>query len=166
MAGQRRGEPGRDLPGRRARRGGLAGLVALTLALSPALILSGCGGDPTGPSAELPTGGGGTSTTGDGASLLVGVWQATTIIEVPGDLQTWVTTWQFDSAGSCRQTVVTTSLAEGFPRTTERTCTWRTNGARVAISYLGGGTVEFAFSFAALSPDRLVLDGFEYQRQA
>jgi hypothetical protein len=143
---------------------GRGGLPALALAVG--LSLAGCSGDPSGPSSDRPGTGGGTTTGGDGASLLVGVWQATTIIEVPGDLQTWVTTWQFDSAGTCRQTVVSTSLAEGFPRTTERSCTWQVSNATVAISDVGGGTLEFDFSFAALSPDRLVLDGFEYQRQA
>lgn len=144
----------------------LVGLIrGLGLPAALALTVAACSGDPTGPSAEPPVNGGGTSTGGGGEALLVGVWQTTVVIEVPGDLQTWVTTWQFDSAGTCRQTVVTTSLAEGFPRTTERSCTWRVSNAKVAISYVGGGTVEFAFSFAALSPDRLVLDGFEYQRQ-
>lgn len=88
------------------------------------------------------------------------------MIEVPGDLQTWTTTWHFDAAGTCRQTLVTESLAEGFPRTTVRDCSWATNGGEVAITFAGGGTVTFDFSFAALDPDRLVLDGFEYQRLA
>ena len=88
------------------------------------------------------------------------------VIQVPGDLQTWTTTWQFDAEGTCRQTVITESLAEGFPRTTERACTWVADGGEVAISFVGGGTLTFGFSFAGLSPDRLVLDGFEYQRQA
>ena len=63
-------------------------------------------------------------------------------------------------------TVITESLAEGFPRTTERPCTWTTNSGEVAISFVGGGTLTFDFSFAALDPDRLVLDGFEYHRLA
>jgi hypothetical protein len=108
----------------------------------------------------------GASSGGGGGSALVGAWQTVVVIEVPGDLQTWTTTWRFDPAGTCRQTVITESLAEGFPRTTERTCTWTTNSGEVAISYVGGGTVTFDFSFAALDPDRLVLDGFEYQRLA
>ena len=62
--------------------------------------------------------------------------------------------------------MVTESLAEGFPRTTERSCTWTVNDGQVAISFVGGGTLTFNFSFAGLSPDRLVLDGFEYQRLA
>ena len=115
---------------------------------------------PAAATARAASGGGG------GGSALVGAWQTVVVIEVPGDLQTWTTTWRFDSAGTCRQTVITESLAEGFPRTTERACTWTTNSGEVAISFVGGGTVTFDFSFAALDPDRLVLDGFEYQRLA
>ena len=110
--------------------------------------------------------GSGASDGGGGGSELVGTWQTVVVIEVPGDLQTWTTTWRFDSARTCRQTVVTESLAEGFPRTTERACTWTTSSGEVAISFVGGGTMTFDFSFAALDPDRLVLDGFEYQRLA
>jgi hypothetical protein len=94
----------------------------------------------------------------------VGSWRSVTVIEVPGDLQTWTTTWRFDAAGTCDQTVVTESLAEGFPRTTERSCTWSVNDGQVIIAFLGGGALAFDFSFVGLSPDRLVLDGFEYQR--
>jgi hypothetical protein len=94
------------------------------------------------------------------------VWQAVVVVQVPGDVQTWTTTWQFDTEGTCRRTSVTESLAEGFPRTSERSCTWTVNGAQVSISFVGGGTLVADFSFAGLSPDRLVLDGFEYQRLA
>ena len=132
------------------------------------LLLTACNGDPTGPRTGQTGGGNGLGASGGsgGESALIGTWQTVVVIEVPGDLQTWTTTWRFDPAGTCRQTVVTESLAEGFPRTTERTCTWTTNSGEVAISFVGGGTLTFDFSFAALDPDRLVLDGFEYQRLA
>ena len=132
------------------------------------LLLTACDGDPTAPPMGQPAGGNDSGASGGGGdgSALVGSWRTVVVIEVPGDLQTWTTTWRFDPAGTCRQTVITESLAEGFPRTTERTCTWTTNSGEVAISYVGGGTVTFDFSFAALDPDRLVLDGFEYQRLA
>jgi len=162
MAGQRRSESRRLGAGRRARGRGLALLVPLIL------LLAACNGDPTAPRTGTAGGGNDSGASGGGAggSALVGAWQTVVVIEVPGDLQTWTTTWRFDSAGTCRQTVLTESLAEGFPRTTERTCTWTTNTGKVAISFVGGGTVTFDFSFAALDPDRLVLDGFEYQRLA
>jgi hypothetical protein len=132
------------------------------------LGIAACNGDPTAP----PTGGPGAGDNGSGTSsggggtALVGTWQTVIVMDVPGDLQTWTTTWRFDASGSCRQTTVVESIVEGFPRTTDRACSWTTNGGTVAITFVGGGTLTFAFSFAALDPDRLVLDGFEYQRLA
>lgn len=108
-----------------------------------------------------------TTTAGDGSTAsatLVGTWRSVTVIQVPGDIQTWTTTWRFDAAGTCHQTVVIESLAEGIPRTTERSCTWRVNDGQVVIAFVGAGTLAFDFSFAGQSRDRLVLDGFEYQR--
>ena len=136
--------------------------MALSLCLSP---LAGCTGDadgtdPYGPGRDPSGSGGG----GSGASALVGTWRTVVVVEVPGDLQTWTTTWQFDSDGACHQTVETESLAEGFPRVTERPCTYTTSTGEVAVTFLGGGTLLFGFSFADFSPDRLVLDGFEYER--
>ena len=110
--------------------------------------------------------GGGVSSGGALDEALIGTWQTVLVIQVADDLQTWTTTWRFATAGTCRQTVVTESLAEGFPRTTTRDCTWRTNDGAVAITYAAGGTVSFDFSFAALDPARLVLDGLEYHRVA
>ena len=109
-------------------------------------------------------GGGGAQAGGTGSTPLVGTWQVVILVPVAGDLQRWTTTWRFDAAGGCRQTVVTESLAEGIPRTIERECTYRTNVSEVAITYRSGASVTFAFSFAGFSPDRLVLDGSEYQR--
>jgi hypothetical protein len=96
----------------------------------------------------------------------VGTWRTTVVIEVPGDLQTWTTTWRFDQDGTCHQTQETESLVEGFPRITERDCTFTTGAAEVTVSFIGGGVLTLDFSFAGFSPDRLVLDGFEYQRIA
>ena len=132
------------------------------------LGLVACDGDPTAPRTGLPGSGNGSGSGGGGGgeSALVGEWQAVVVIEVPGDLQTTTTTWRFDAEGGCRRTMVTESLVEGFPRTTVNDCTWATNGGEVTISFAGGGSLTFDFSFAALDPDRLVLDGFEYQRLA
>jgi hypothetical protein len=135
----------------------------LTLAL-----LAACGGDSFAPSPNLPATGSGPAVGGGGGSggaSLIGVWLNVVVIQVPGDLQTWTTTWQFDAAGTCRRTVEIESLAEGFPRITEHACTFVATGGDVTISFVGGGTLVFGFSFAGFSPDRLVLDGFEYQRQ-
>jgi hypothetical protein len=88
------------------------------------------------------------------------------LIQVSGDLQRWTTTWRFDAGGTCHQTIVTESLAEGIPRTSERSCTYLTGTSSVAITYGDGAAATFDFSFAGFSPDRLVLDGSEYQRLA
>ena len=159
MGEQRCREPRRHVPGRRRGCGRLELLGAIAL-----LALAGCSGDPLEPRTDQP-GGNHTGTSGGSPSTtIVGTWQTVVVIQVPGDLQTWTTTWRFESAGSCRQTVVSQSLAEGFPRTTERTCTYRISGSSILIAYIGGGELTLEFSFAGFSPDRLILDGFEYQR--
>ena len=163
MAGQRRGEPRRDHLCRAPGARGLGPLWSLALILSLA-----CRGEPLAPSAGLPVssggGAGGGLAGGTSPSPLIGTWQTVVLIQVSDDLQRWTTTWRFDATGTCRQTIVTESLAEGFPRTSERGCTYRTDVSNVAVTYADGGTVTFDFSFAGFSPDRLVLDGFEYQR--
>jgi hypothetical protein len=160
MAGQRRGEPhrGRDRAGRGRRGPGLA--LPLLLALATA-----CGdGGPTG--IDRPGGNDGTSGSPGPAERLAGIWRTTLVIEVPGDIQTWTTTWRFEPDGDCHQRLESESLAEGFPRITERPCTFTADGLEVAIAFLGGGTVVLEYSFADFSPDRLILDGFEYRRIA
>jgi hypothetical protein len=132
------------------------------------LAIAACNDEPTSPRTGPPGSGLGSGASGGGASTastLVGTWQAVVVIRVPGDVQTWTTTWQFDAEGTCRETVVIESLAEGVPRTSDRACTWTTSGTQISITFVGGGTLVAEFSFAGLSPDRLVLDGFEYQRQ-
>lgn len=159
MAQQRRGQ------WRRHRDRGRAGGLGLGLLWTVLLTLgaAGCGGDadgsePLGPG--LGGGGGGTST----EPTVVGSWRNTTLIQVPGDLQRWTTTWSFAADGGCGQAVEIESLAEGTARITERTCAWSTASGEITIHYLGAGTLTFDFGFADFSPDRLVLDGFEYER--
>jgi hypothetical protein len=131
-------------------------------------LLAACGGETLEPRLDQPGTGFGTgvNTSGGGGASLVGTWRTVVVVQVPGDIQTWTTTWRFDAEGTCRQTVVTESIAEGAPRTVERTCTWTVNDGQVAIAFVGGGVLSFDFSFAGLSPSRLILDGFEYERLA
>ena len=128
----------------------------------------GCGSDPSGLGTDRPGSGFGSGTGSSGsASAVVGTWRAMVVVQVPGDLQTWTTTWRFDAAGTCRETRVTESLAEGFPRTTDLACTWTSTDTAITVTFAdGGGTLVMQFSFAGLSPDRLLLDGFEYRRQS
>jgi hypothetical protein len=58
----------------------------------------------------------------------------------------------------------TESLSERIPRVAERSCTYLISGDEIAVGFEAGGTLRLDFSFADFSPDRLVLDGFEYER--
>ena len=158
MAGQRRGQSRLHRARGRARVRGLG--LALTLTLTAACSGEADGPDPLGPGREQS----GTSGENGGAAALVGTWRNIVVVQVPGDLQTWTTTWRFDSDGICGQTVVTESLAEGLPHTTDRACSYLTSSGEITITYVGGGSITFDFTFAGFSPDRLVLDGFEYER--
>lgn len=138
--------------------------MALSLCL---ILLAACGGEADGPDPFSPgRDQGGVAGGGGAAAALVGEWRNVSVVQVPGDLQTWTTIWRFEADGTCHQKVETESLAEGFPRVSERACTYVTASDQITITYLGAGTLTFEFSFAAFSPDRLVLDGFEYERLA
>ena len=136
--------------------------LALSLFL---MLLPACGnGGLTG--IDRPDGSGGVAG-GDGPTeRLVGTWRTVVVVTVPGDIQTWTTVWRFEPDGSCRQTMETESLAEGFPRVTERSCAFVAHDFDVSITFTGGGTLVLEYSFADFSPDRLILDGFEYERLA
>lgn len=158
MAGQRRREPDGLRCGHRRRLAALAVALGLT-------VLTACGsGGPAG--SQRPNDDDGTSGGNSPTELLIGSWRTVLVVEVPGDIQRWTTTWRFDEAGTCRQRVETESLAEGFPRVTERECTFVAGDFEINVTFAGGGTLEIEYAFADFSPDRLVLDGFEYDRVA
>lgn len=140
--------------------GGLGLALSLFLILLPACSDS----DLTG--TDRPDGNRGVSGGSGPTERLVGTWRTVVLVEVPGDIQTWTTIWRFEADGTCLQTVETESAAEGLSRTTERPCTFVARDFDVSISFLGGGTLVFEYSFAGFSPDRLILDGFEYERLA
>lgn len=96
----------------------------------------------------------------------MGTWRTVLVVEVPGDLQTWTTIWRFEADGTCRLTTERESLVEGFPRVTDRACTYVVAGAEIVVRFAGGGTLAMEYDFAGFSPDRLVLNGFEYERLA
>jgi hypothetical protein len=160
MAGQRRSEPD-------SRRGlGPGGLGSLGLALSLCLILLPACGEGGATGIDRPNGNDGVSGGEGAAERLIGTWRTVALVEVPGDIQAWATTWRFDPDGRCVQLVETRSVAEGFPRITERPCTFVAGDFEVSVAFTGGGTLVFVYSFADFSPDRLILDGFEYERLA
>jgi hypothetical protein len=160
---QRLGQPVRYRARSRHRLGGMA-VVALTL-----VLLAGCDGRAvtptgTGGTASEP-GGRGNRTTG--SQLLLGTWENTMLIAVPNDFERVITTWEFNPDGTCRHVTVTQSLIEGVPFTRERNCRYEVPGSVVRVTYDGApGSVDFAFTFANFSPDRLVLGGFEFERIA
>jgi hypothetical protein len=131
-------------------------------------MLAACTADPvantpeTGPVPGQNPGGG--RSTSSGSSTLVGSWRVQLVVPAPGDGQTWTTTWRFAADGSCHQTKVTESLAEGIPRTRERDCSFTVNGSTLSITFTGGEMLSADYSFAGFSPNRLVFDGVEYQR--
>jgi sugar (pentulose or hexulose) kinase len=134
------------------------------------MAAAGCNSDATGIERDRPPSPVGSSVSGgggDAAASLVGTWQTQVAIQVPGDLQTVTTTWQFDAAGTCRETRVTESRAQGVPITTDLACTWTSSDTTITVTFAnGGGTLVMSFSFSAVSPDQLLLDGFAYQRQS
>lgn len=140
--------------------GGLGLALSLFLMLLPACT----DGEPTG--TERPDRNSGVSGGTGSAEQLVGTWRIVVVVEVPADIQTWITTWRFDPDGGCLQTVETRSVVEGVPRVTERRCTFVAGDFEVAITFVNGATLVFRYSFADFSPDRLILDGLEYERLA
>lgn len=101
-----------------------------------------------------------------GDARLVGEWETVLLVDVPGDSQTWTTTWLFRGDLTCRFTRSILSVAEGTPRITVRPCTWRTANATVLVTYTdpaGTGSV-LPYDFASFDPDRLLLEGIEYRR--
>lgn len=96
---------------------------------------------------------------------LVGTWQVTLLVDAGGDLQTWTTRWRFAADGSCEFTRTIRSVLEGLDRITARPCRWTTANARVTVVYTADGSAaQLPYAFAALDPDRLVLEGVEYAR--
>ena len=151
---------------RRRRLGRLGGVALVALVL---LLQAGCDGSalvPTGAGGTAPDGGGrGTRSTG--SELLLGTWENTMLIAVPNDFERVITTWEFNPDGSCSHVTVTQSLIEGVPFTRVRDCHYEVPGSVVRVTYDGApGSVDFDFSFASFDPDRLILDGFEFERIA
>jgi hypothetical protein len=157
MAGQRRREP----RGHRSRCRSRLGRLALALPLL--LIGAGCG-DPAPTEPRRPLDDTGTSGGDTPVGRLVGSWRATLIVEVPGDVQTWTTTWRFDPDGACLHTQEVRSAAEGVRRITERPCSFVADDFEITISYTGGATLVLDYAFPSSSSDVLTLDGFEYER--
>lgn len=103
---------------------------------------------------------------GNAASALIGSWQRFDVLSADSsaDIITQTTAWQFDSTGTCKRTITTFDAVEGFPRGTTRTCSYALGVQTITLTWDDGSVNTFSLTFAAFDPDRLVLDGFEYQR--
>ncbi len=133
-----------------------AGLAALTL------FLGGCNseGNLFAPDRMSGQGGGATN-----SPAVVGEWEVILLVSVEGDLQNWTTNWLFRSGQTCRFQQTIESLVEGFPRVELRPCTWATGNGLLTVTFTDNGEVlPMKFEFAALDPNRLVLDNLEYHR--
>lgn len=137
------------------------------LGLALAAVVSACAPEQTGPA----PGGGlleppGPPAHGDGTgtNALIGDWKLVTVIPIGGDLQTTTVLWQLAADLTCRRTVTTLLVSEGIPRTTVRDCDYLPGINSVTVTFPGSLPATFTVSFAAFDPDRLVLDGMEYER--
>ena len=133
------------------------------MALAVSLLLIACGGGgPTGP--LPPSENSGISDSETPAGRLAGTWRTTVLIEVPGDIQAWVTTWEFDRDGACLHTSEVRSVVDTVPRVTERRCSFTADGTVITIAYTDGPTLPL--NYTLVSFDQLTLDGLEYERVA
>ncbi len=81
------------------------------------------------------------------------------------DTQLWTTRWIFKADATCqfRQTVL--SVLEGQTRREERECHWTESSAIAAIVFDDTGeALQIPFSFPPGERDRMIFEGFEYQR--
>ena len=151
--------------GRRTGRRCLVGILA-TLTL----LLAACSAETTtpttdGPPIPFPKGMSGGSQV-DAASAVVGSWRRFDVLSADDsdDIVTQTTEWAFDSVGGCQRTITTLDAVEGIPRVNRRDCTWETGVQEITLHWSDGEVTTFSLTFAAFDPDRMVLDGLEYQR--
>jgi hypothetical protein len=136
------------------------------------LIIAACSApEATAPTSQAPPigfpggaqGGGGSGTT---AAALAGHWQRFDVLtaDSSSDVITQTTEWVFDTAGFCQRIITTESATEGIPRQEQRGCSYVVGAQSITITWDDSTVNEFSFSFAGFDPDRLVLDGLEYDR--
>jgi hypothetical protein len=134
------------------------------------LLLMACSAETTAPTSDGPPLGFPSGVSGGGqvntSSAVVGSWRRFDVLSADSsaDIVTQTTEWAFDSAGGCERTITTLDAIEGFPRATSRDCTWETSVQEITLHWSDGEVNTFSLTFAAFDPDRLVLDGLEYQR--
>lgn len=168
MADERPGQRPGDDARRRARRGRLAP-GALTAVI---LFLAACTSDSTAPDlggvlpfGEGASGGGsGGNDPGNASGTIVGEWERFEVVAFDGDFVTTAIHWLFDADGTCVRVITSTSANEGIPRTEVRECTWRVGPAEITLAIGTDPESTFPLEFGGFDPDRIILDGLEYQR--
>jgi hypothetical protein len=128
-------------------------------------------GRTTGQTGGLPAGGGGGGSTGGGGGgnpvppALVGRWQNTLILQLIGDIQTVVTTWQFNADQTCIKTVETNSAMAGFGVIDSLPCRFVVGNFVLNVTFEGQTVVRtFGFDFPGFSTSQLLLGDIEYER--
>lgn len=132
-----------------------AGLVACGGTLRDPGDLSGPGTSPPGSSSQ--------------ASPVFGQWRHLRVFILESDVQTTTTDWTFDRDLTCRFKRTFESLVAGVPDVTERRCRFVIEAFDLVVTFddaAAAGPVRLPYTFAASSPDRLVLEGVEYERLA
>ncbi len=168
MADERPCQRAGDGARRPARRTRLA-LHALTALL---LLGAACDSQPTAPELEgtLPFGEGaaGNGSGGNGpegpSGTIVGEWERFEAVAFDGDIVTTTIHWLFDADGTCVRVITSMSANEGIPRSRIRECTWRLGPAEITLRLGTDDEATFSLGFGGFDPDRLILDGLEYQR--
>lgn len=166
MADERPGQRAGDDACRRARRGRLA-LHTLT---ALCLLATACDSRSTDPDLDgpLPFGEGATGTGGNGpgstSGTIVGEWERFEAVALDGDIVTTTIHWLFDADGTCVRVITSMSANEGIPRSQIRECTWRLGPAEITLRLGTDAEATFPLEFGGFDPDRLILDGLEYQR--
>ena len=98
-------------------------------------------------------------------NAFVGEWEVTLLITAGGDMQTWTTTWIFESDRTCVYHQEIHSVLEDITRTRTRLCTWATSGSNLIITYDDTGLSEtMEYEFPGFDGDRLILQDIEYRR--
>jgi len=98
-------------------------------------------------------------------SPLIGTWRVFILIDSGYDIQEWVTTWKFSQDLRCSFERSTYSYIEGIRRVVNRTCTYVDQNSTAIVTYSGNaGTQSLPYSVPLNSPNRLILEGIEYER--
>lgn len=145
--------------------------MARRASIALVLLLAACNAEPTAPEPDggLPFGEGASGTgSGNGpensSGTIVGEWERFEAVAFDGDFVTTTIHWLFDADGTCVRVITSISAVEGIPRTQIRECTWRIGPAEITLRLGTDPETTFSLEFGAFDPNRLILDGLEYQR--